>query len=64
MDAAIWQEIEHFISNNAFPILCVIFMWRKITASDEANRELLAELKGTISELTHYIKEHGGKDGT
>ena len=64
MDAAIVAEIENFISNYAFPIVCVVFMWRKITDSDEKNRELLTELSATIRELTHYIKEHDTRHET
>ena len=56
------NEITSLITTIGFPIVCVIFMWRKITDSDEKNRELLNELTATIRELTHYIKEH--KDGT
>lgn len=58
MDAAILNEIGQFITTIGFPIVCVIFMWRKITDSDEKNHDLLTELTATIKELTHYIKEH------
>ncbi len=58
MDAAVLNEIGQFITTIGFPIVCVIFMWRKITDSDEKNHDLLTELTATIKELTHYIKEH------
>lgn len=58
MDVSMINEITSFITTVGFPIICVIFMWRKITDSDEKNRELLDELTSTIRELTHYIKEH------
>ena len=64
MDAAIFSEIGSFITTIGFPIVCVVFMWRKITDSDEKNRELLTELSATIRELTHYIKEHDTRHET
>lgn len=62
MDVSMINEITSFITTVGFPIVCVIFMWRKITDSDEKNRELLDELTSTIRELTHYIKEHNNND--
>ena len=62
MDVSMINEITSFITTVGFPIICVIFMWRKITDSDEKNRELLDELISTIRELTHYIKEHNSND--
>lgn len=56
----IMQEIEHMITTFGFPIVCVIFMWRKITDSDEKNRLMLTELINAINNLTEYIKG-GGK---
>ena len=29
------KEIEQAITTIGFPIICVIFMWKKITTSDE-----------------------------
>lgn len=62
MDVSMINEITSFITTVGFPIVCVIFMWRKITDSDEKNRELLDKLTNTIKELTHYIKEHNTND--
>lgn len=62
MDVSMVNEITSFITTVGFPIVCVIFMWRKITDSDEKNRELLDQLTSTIRELTHYIKEHNSND--
>lgn len=62
MDVSMINEITSFITTVGFPIICVIFMWRKITDSDEKNRELLDQLTSTIKELTHYIKEHNTND--
>lgn len=62
MDVSMINEITSFITTVGFPIVCVIFMWRKITDSDEKNRELLDQLTSTIKELTHYIKEHNNND--
>lgn len=62
MDVSMINEITSFITTVGFPIICVIFMWRKITDSDEKNRELLDQLTSTIRELTHYIKEHNSND--
>lgn len=62
MDVSMINDLTSFITTVGFPIICVIFMWRKITDSDEKNRELLDELTSTIRELTHYIKEHNTND--
>lgn len=50
------KEIENFITTIGFPIVCVIFMWRKITDSDEKQTSLLTELTLAIKNLTEYIK--------
>lgn len=52
-------EIERLITTVGFPIVCVIFMWRKITESDEKQSALLNELTSAINILTEYIK--GGR---
>lgn len=49
--------IREFISTMGFPIICVIFMWRKITDSDEKQTQLLTELTIAIKNLSEYIKE-------
>ena len=48
--------IKEFISTMGFPIVCVIFMWRKITDSDEKQTKLLTELTLAIKNLSEYIK--------
>lgn len=53
------KEIETFITTIGFPIVCVVFMWKKITDSDEKQTSLLTELTIAIKNLTDYIK--GGK---
>lgn len=53
-------EIERLITTIGFPIVCVIFMWRKITDSDEKQTALLTELTMAINKLTEFIK--GGKE--
>lgn len=50
------QEIEKLITTIGFPIVCVIFMWKKITDSDEKQTTLLTELTIAIKNLTDYIK--------
>lgn len=50
------KEIENFITAIGFPIVCVIFMWRKITDSDEKQTNLLTELTLAIKNLTEWIK--------
>lgn len=55
------QQIANLVSTLGFPIVCVIFMWRKITQSDEKNADLLAKLTQAINELTIYIKEKDAK---
>lgn len=59
MDVNVIKEIEQAITTIGFPIVCVIFMWRKITDSDEKQTTLLTELTIAIKNLTDYIK--GGK---
>lgn len=53
-------EIERIITTIGFPIVCVIFMWKKISISDEKQNALLTELTMAINKLTEYIK--GGKE--
>jgi hypothetical protein len=50
------KEIENFITSIGFPIVCVIFMWKKITDSDEKQTNLLTELTLAIKNLTEWIK--------
>lgn len=56
MTPEIIVEIERLITTIGFPIVCVIFMWRKITESDEKQTELLNELTIAIKNLTEYIR--------
>lgn len=56
MTPEIMQEIERMITTIGFPIVCVIFMWRKITDSDEKQSKLLTDLTIAIKELTIFIK--------
>lgn len=56
MTPEIITEIERLITTVGFPIVCVIFMWRKITDSDEKQTALLNELTLAIKNLTEYIK--------
>ena len=56
MTPEIIVEIERLITTIGFPIVCVIFMWRKITDSDEKQTALLIELTDAIKNLTEYIK--------
>lgn len=52
-------EVERLITTIGFPIVCVIFMWKKITDSDEKQTSLLTELTIAIKNLTEYIKGKG-----
>ena len=61
MSPEMLQQIANLVSTLGFPIVCVIFMWRKITQSDEKNADLLAKLTQAINELTIYIKENDAK---
>lgn len=61
MTPEVIAEIERLITTVGFPIVCVIFMWRKITDSDEKQTELLTELTLAIKNLTEYIKGKGGQ---
>ena len=56
MTPELLQEVEHMITIIGFPIVCVIFMWRKIIDSDEKQSKLLTDLTMAIQELTIYIK--------
>lgn len=56
MSTEVLVEIERLITTIGFPIVCVIFMWRKITDSDEKQTALLTELTMAINKLTEYIK--------
>lgn len=60
MTPEIIVEVERLITTIGFPILCVIFMWKKITDSDEKQTSLLTELTIAIKNLTEYIKGNGG----
>ena len=55
----LFAQIKDFITTIGFPIVCVIFMWKKITESDEKQSNLLTELTKAITELTAYIKGSG-----
>lgn len=64
MDVEIMNQISQFITTIGFPIVCVIFMWRKITDSDEKQTQLLTELTQTIKQLSDYIKEELKNNGS
>ena len=53
-------EIERLITTIGFPIVCVIFLWKKIIDSDEKQTFILNELTNAIKNLTEYIKGNGG----
>ena len=59
MTPEILSEIENVIATLGFPIVCVVFMWRKITDSDEKQTALLTELTIAIKNLSEYIKGKG-----
>lgn len=59
MTPEIIVEIERLITTIGFPIVCVIFMWKKITDSDEKQTALLTELTIAIKNLTEYIRGKG-----
>ena len=59
MTPEIIVEVERLITTIGFPIVCVIFMWKKITDSDEKQTSLLTELTVAIKNLTEYIKGKG-----
>lgn len=59
MSLEIIAEIERLITTLGFPVVCVIFMWKKITESDEKQTALLIELTNAIKNLTEYIKGVG-----
>ena len=57
----ILAEIERLIATLGFPMVCVFFLWKKITDSDEKQTALLTELTIAIRNLTEYIK---GRENT
>ncbi len=59
----LFSQIKDFITTIGFPIVCVVFMWKKITESDEKQSNLLTELTKAITELTAYIKGSGRYGG-
>ena len=61
MTPEIISEIQQGIATLGFPIVCVVFLWRKITQSDEKQTAILIELTNAIKNLTEYIKEKGDK---
>lgn len=60
MSPEMLASIKELITVIGFPIVCVIFMWRKITDSDEKQTALLTELTIAIKNLTEYIKGGNG----
>ena len=60
MSPEMLASIKELITVIGFPIVCVIFMWRKITDSDEKQTALLTELTIAIRNLTDYIKDKKG----
>lgn len=62
MSTEIISSLKELITVIGFPIVCVIFMWRKITDSDEKQTQLLTELTIAIKSLTDYIMKGGKKD--
>lgn len=62
MSPEIISSLKELITVIGFPIVCVIFMWRKITDSDEKQTQLLTELTIAIKSLTDYIMKGGKKD--
>ena len=56
MSTEVLVEIERLITAIGFPIVCVIFMWRKITDSDEKQTALLSELTNAINNLAELIR--------
>ena len=60
MSPEMLASIKELITVSGFPIVCVIFMWRKITDSDEKQTALLTELTIAIKNLTDYIKDKKG----
>lgn len=51
------KEIKELITTIGFPIVCVVFMWKKITESDEKQTVLLTQLLSAINELKEHIKK-------
>lgn len=56
MNVELLGAIKEMISSIGFPIVCVVFMWRKITESDEKQTQLLTQLTEAVKGLTDFIK--------
>lgn len=55
MNPDIINTIKELVMNLGFPIVCVGFMWHKITQVDEKQTALLTELITAIKDLSDYI---------
>lgn len=53
------QAITSLIGSIGFPIVMVLLLWQYIRDEQTKTREILTELKETITSLTSIIKERG-----
>ncbi len=53
------QTITSFIGSVGFPIVMTILLWQYIRDEQAKTREVLTELKETITVLTLSLKERG-----
>lgn len=51
-------EIVQVISSVGFPIVFCLLMWKKISDSDEKNREIMTDFKIAISEFKTSMSEN------
>ncbi len=52
------NEIVQLISGVGFPIVFCLLMWKKISDSDDKNREIMTEFKVAISEFKTSMQEN------
>ena len=51
-------EIVQIISSVGFPIVFCLLMWKKISDSDDKNREIMTDFKIAISEFKNSMQEN------
>ena len=51
-------EIVQIISSVGFPIVFCLLMWKKISDSDDKNREIMTDFKIAIAEFKNSMQEN------
>lgn len=56
------QTIVSLIGSLGFPIVMTLLLWQYIKEEQTKTREVLTELRETITTLTQYVRERGKAD--